>query len=63
MLFKKNKVHVAQNLPGVSYEVCPDNIAKIFRTPIIYSSFVDVPHYTQAACCYATRIYEIRLYD
>ena len=34
----KNKVDVAQNLQGRSYEVYPTNIATIFPTLIIYSS-------------------------
>ena len=55
-------MNVAQNLQGLSYEVCSANIDTIFRTEIIYSSFWDKRHYTPAGCCYITRIYEIRLY-
>ena len=53
---------VAQNLQGLSYEVCSINIATIFRTQIIYSGYWDMRHYIPAACCYVTRIYEIRLW-
>ena len=54
---------MAQNLQGLSYEVYSTNIAAIFRTRIIYSSFWDMRHFTQAACRYVTRIYEIRLHS
>ena len=35
----KNRVDVAQNLQGLSYEVCSTDIGTIFRTQIVYSSF------------------------
>ena len=44
------------------YVLCSANSAKICRTRIISSSFWDMRHYTPAACCYATRAYEIGLY-
>ena len=59
----KNSVDVAQNLRGLSYEVCSTNVATIFRIRIIYSSFGDMRHYTPAAFCYATRTYENSLYS
>ena len=62
LLFMKDRVDVGQNLQGLSYEVSSTNIARIFRDQIIYSSFRDMRHYTPGACCYVTRIYEIRLY-
>ena len=52
---------MAQNLQGHSYEVCSTNIGTNFRTRITYSSFWDMCHYTPAAYCYVTRIYEIRV--
>ena len=53
---------MAQNLQGLSYEVCSTStIATIFRNWIIFSNFQDMRRYTPAACCYITRIYEIRL--
>ena len=52
---------MAQNLQGLSYEVCSTNIATIFPTWITYSSFWDMRHYTPAAYCYVTRFHEIRL--
>ena len=54
---------VAQNLQCLGYEVRSINIAKMFRTRIIYSIFWDMRHYTTAACCYATRTYDIHLDD
>ena len=53
---------MGQNLQGLSYEVCSPTIATIIRTWNIYSNFWDMRHCTPAACCYVTRIYEIRLY-
>ena len=52
---------VAQNLQGLSYEARSTNIGTNFRTRITYSSFWDMRHYAPAACCYVTRIYEIRV--
>ena len=54
---------MAQNLQGISYEVCFTNVATILRTRNIHSSFWNVCHYTPSDCCYATMIYEIRLYQ
>ena len=62
LLFIRNRVDVAQNLQGLSYEVCSASIATILHTRIIYSNFWDMRHYTPTACCYVTRIYKIRLY-
>ena len=55
---------VALNLQGLSYEVFSAIIATIFRTRISFSScfFFYMGHYTLAACCYITKIYELRLY-
>ena len=53
---------MAQNQQGLSYEVCSTDIAKIFITHIINSSFWDMRHHTPAACCHVTRSCEIRLY-
>ena len=61
VIHKKNRVDVAQDLQGLSYEICYANIDTIFRTGIIYSSFWDKRQYTPAGCCYITRIYEICL--
>ena len=63
LLFIKNRVDVAQNLQDLSYEVCSANIGTNFRTRITCSSFWDMRHCTPAACCYVTRIYEIRVYQ
>ena len=62
LLFIHDKVDVAQNLQGLSYEVCSTAIATIFRTQIIYSSFSTMRHYTPATYCYVMKIYEIHLY-
>ena len=51
---------VAQNLQGLSYEVCSTNIGTNFHIRITYSCFWDMCHYIPVACCYVTRIYEIR---
>ena len=40
----KNRLDLAQSLQGLSYMVCSSNIAKIFRTQIICSSFWDIRH-------------------
>ena len=61
-LLIKNRADVAQNLQELSYQVCSINIATIFRTRTIYSRFWDMRHYTTAACCYVTRIYEFCIY-
>ena len=61
LLFIKNRVDVASNLQGLNYKVRSTNIATIFRTQIINSSFWDMRHYTPAASYYVTRIYEIGL--
>ena len=53
---------MAQNLQGLSYEECSTDIAKIYGTHILYSSFWDMRYYTPAAGCYATRTYGIHLY-
>ena len=50
---------MTQNLKGLSFEVCSTNIAKIYRTRIIYPFL----GYAPAVCCYATRTYEIHLYQ
>ena len=52
---------MAQNLQGLSYEVCLTDIATVLHTQIVYPSFWDMYHYTPAACCYVMRIHEIRL--
>ena len=39
LCYSKNRADVAQNLQGLSYEVCSANIATIFRTQITYSGF------------------------
>ena len=62
LLILRNRVDVTQNLQGLNYEVCSTNIATIFRTQIDHSSFCNMLRYTPAASCYATRVYEIRLY-
>ena len=54
---------MAQNLQGLSYEVCSTNIGTNFHTGTTYSSFWDMRHYTPVACCYVTRIHEIRVKD
>ena len=53
---------MVQNLQGLSSKVCPTNIANIFGTQIIYSSFWDVRHYTPEAYCHVTRTHEVCLY-
>ena len=52
----------AQNLQGLSYEVCSTPIATIFRTQIIHYSFWDMCYHTPIVCCCVTKIYEIGLY-
>ena len=53
---------MAQNMQGLTYEVCSTDIATTFRTQIIYHGFLDMRLHAKGACCYVTRIYEIRLY-
>ena len=55
----KNRADVSQNLQNLSYEAYSTDIATIFRNQIIHSGFQHMRHYTSAACCYVTKIYDI----